>query len=105
MEKKRVKTCLYILETEYSAMINKHYAQHKKMNANIIAHFVIVWHTDEKPTSDHTKHQIQFSVQKDEDRDRNMKTEREIRRQREKYEDGERNTKTGRKIQIQRKKI
>ena len=77
----------------------------QKMNANIIAHFVIVWHTDEKPTSDHTKHQIQFSVQKDEDRDRNMKTEREIRRQREKYEDGERNTKTGRKIQIQRKKI
>ena len=77
----------------------------QKMNANIIAHFVIVWHTDEKPTSDHTKHQIQFSVQKDEDRDRNTKTERKIRRQREKYEDGERNTKTGRKIQIQRKKI
>ena len=77
----------------------------QKMNADIIAHFVIVWHTDEKPTSDHTKHQIQFSVQKDEDRDRNTKTERKIRRQREKYEDGERNTKTGRKIQIQRKKI
>lgn len=75
--------------------------QKKWISLHILFLFGILM-KNQHQTTQNTK--SNFSVQKDEDKGRNMKTEREIRRQRGKYEDGERNTKTGRKIQIQRQK-